>query len=106
MLTLVDLYNEQSVKYLIPVGAEDVALLAPPLAFRYAQPGDSFHDLAGDHEIDDPPKPGEVVLADAAHVLCRRWNWRQDARSRIRPETRDATSSAPTGIRYLTDSAL
>ena len=30
-------------------------------------------------------RPGEVVYADAAHVLCRRWNWRQDARSLITP---------------------
>ena len=29
----------------------------------------------------DPPKEGEVVYADARHVLCRRWNWRQDART-------------------------
>lgn len=109
VLPLVDLYNALSVKYLIPVGADDVASLAPPLAFRYALPGDSFHDLAGDHEIDDPPKPGEVVLADAAHVLCRRWNWRQDARSRIRPETRAATlvlqTLAPDGEARLTAAA-
>jgi DNA/RNA-binding domain of Phe-tRNA-synthetase-like protein len=37
-----------------------------------------------------PPKPGEVVFADAEKVLCRRWNWRQDARSLIRPDTRRA----------------
>jgi len=23
------------------------------------------------------PETGEVVYADAAHVLCRRWNWRR-----------------------------
>ena len=33
---------------------------------------------------------GEVVYADAAHVLCRRWNWRQDARTLITPATRRA----------------
>jgi len=38
----------------------------------------------------EAPKPGEVVYGDADHVLCRRWNWRQDARSIIRPETRRA----------------
>jgi DNA/RNA-binding domain of Phe-tRNA-synthetase-like protein len=46
-------------------------------------------DEAG-HPLSDPPKPGEVVYADAEKVLCRRWNWRQDARSVIRPETRRA----------------
>ena len=88
---LVDLYNALSVKYRIPAGADDLAALTPPLAFRYAKPGDGFRDLAGDPHSDDPPKPGEVVLADASHVLCRRWNWRQDVRSRIQPATTDAT---------------
>ena len=91
VLPLVDLYNALSVKYRVPAGADDLAALTPPLAFRYAAPGDGFRDLAGDPDSDDPPKPGEVVLADAAHVLCRRWNWRQDARSRIQPSTTDAT---------------
>ncbi len=91
VLPLVDLYNALSVKYRIPAGADDLAALTPPLAFRYARPGDGFRDLAGDADSDDPPKAGEVVLADAAHVLCRRWNWRQDARSRIQESTVDAT---------------
>ena len=65
VLPLVDLYNALSVKYRIPAGADDLAALRPPLAFRYARMGDGFHDLAGDAEVDDPPKPGEVVLADA-----------------------------------------
>ncbi len=88
---LVDLYNALSVKYRVPAGADDLACLTPPIAFRYARPGDSFLDLARDPPVDDPPFAGEVVLADAGKVLCRRWNWRQDARSRIRPETADAT---------------
>ena len=41
-------------------------------------------------EAPEAPKPGEVVYADAAHVLCRRWNWRQDARTLITPATRRA----------------
>ena len=40
-----------------------------------------------DSEEPEAPKAGEVVYADAAHVLCRRWNWRQDARSLITPAT-------------------
>ncbi len=109
VLPLVDLYNALSVKYRIPAGADDLAALTPPLAFRYCLPGDGFRDLAGDADSDDPPKPGEVVLADAAHVLCRRWNWRQDARSRIQPTTVDATlvlqTLSPDGEDRLTRAA-
>ena len=109
VLPLVDLYNALSVKYRMPAGADDLAALTPPLAFRYAAPGDGFRDLAGDPDSDDPPKPGEVVLADARHVLCRRWNWRQDARSRIQPATTDATlvlqTLADGGAERLTQAA-
>ena len=90
---LVDLYNALSVKYRVPAGADDLANLAPPLAFRYARLGDSFLDLAQDPPADDPPFDGEVVLADRKKVLCRRWNWRQDARSRT-VSRRDCQTSA------------
>ena len=90
VLPLVDLYNALSVKHLVPVGADDAEMLMPPLAFRFARPGDGFLDLARDPPENDPPAAGEVVYADSEKCLCRRWNWRQDARSRIRPGTRDA----------------
>jgi DNA/RNA-binding domain of Phe-tRNA-synthetase-like protein len=85
----VDLYNAVSLQQLLPLGADDLDRVTPPLSFRYAREGDSFVDMADAEESGEPdaPKPGEVVYADSAHVLCRRWNWRQDARSIIRPET-------------------
>jgi DNA/RNA-binding domain of Phe-tRNA-synthetase-like protein len=88
----VDLYNAVSLAHVLPLGADDLDHVTPPLCFRYAREGDSFVDMADAEEGAEPeaPKVGEVVYADAAHVLCRRWNWRQDARSIIRPETRRA----------------
>ncbi len=84
---LVDLYNAVSVRHRLPVGADDLARVTPPLAFRFAREGDSFVALGDPAATPDPPKPGEVVYADAAKCLCRRWNWYQDARSAIRPDT-------------------
>ena len=89
--TLVDAYNAISVAHHTPAGADDLDLLAPPLAYRYARDGDTFFTLGEGALAPDPPEPGEVVYADTAHVLCRRWNWRQDARSAIRTETRRVT---------------
>ena len=83
----VDLYNAVSLAHVLPLGADDLNLVTPPLAFRYAREGDSFVDMAEEGDAPEAPKPGEVVYADAAHVLCRRWNWRQDARSLITPQT-------------------
>jgi DNA/RNA-binding domain of Phe-tRNA-synthetase-like protein len=90
--TFVDLYNAVSLAHVLPLGADDLDRITPPLSFRYAREGDIFVDMAEAEEGDEPeaPKPGEVVYADAVHVLCRRWNWRQDARSIIRQETRRA----------------
>ena len=86
----VDLYNAVSLAHVLPLGADDLDKVTPPFAFRYAREGDSFVDMAETGEEPEAPKPGEVVYADAAHVLCRRWNWRQDARSLITPATRRA----------------
>ncbi|MCP8937162.1 phenylalanine--tRNA ligase beta subunit-related protein [Alsobacter sp. SYSU M60028] len=88
----VDAYNAVSLAHVLCVGADDVDRIEPPLAFRYSRPGDSFVDMAAEpgEDPNDPPKPGEVVYADARHVLCRRWNWRQDARTLVTPQTTGA----------------
>jgi DNA/RNA-binding domain of Phe-tRNA-synthetase-like protein len=88
---LVDAYNAISVAFRLPACADDLDLLKPPLAYRYAREGDTFFTLGEDALAPDPPELGEVVYADTAHILCRRWNWRQDARSAIRPQTRRIT---------------
>ena len=88
----VDLYNAVSLAPVLPLGADDLAKVPAPLAFRFARETDTFVDMAAEEGEDgSAPKPGEVVYADdAGKVLCRRWNWRQDARSLITPETRRA----------------
>lgn len=90
--TFVDIYNAISLQHGFCIGADDLDRIAPPVAFRFSRPGDSFLDMGAEAGGDpsDPPKDGEVVLADTRHVLCRRWNWRQDMRSAITPDTRRA----------------
>jgi DNA/RNA-binding domain of Phe-tRNA-synthetase-like protein len=77
----VDLYNAVSLAHVLPLGADDLDHVVPPLAFRYARDDDSFVDMSDASEEGgaepEAPKPGEVVYADAMKVLCRRWNWRQ-----------------------------
>ncbi|HEX2216451.1 MAG TPA: phenylalanine--tRNA ligase beta subunit-related protein [Xanthobacteraceae bacterium] len=93
--SFVDLYNAVSLQHVLPLGADDLDKVSPPLAFRYARENDSFVDMASNErdavgengDVAEAPKAGEVVYADTANVLCRRWNWRQDARSLITPQT-------------------
>lgn len=86
--TFVDAYNLVSLSHVLPLGADDFDKVTGDIAFRHARPDDSFRDMAAEEDGDDRPKDGEVVYADAEKVLCRRWNWRQDARSLVTPETR------------------
>ena len=44
--TFVDLYNAVSLAHVLPLGADDLGEVAPPFAFRYARPDDSFVDMA------------------------------------------------------------
>jgi DNA/RNA-binding domain of Phe-tRNA-synthetase-like protein len=87
---LVDTYNLISLRYRMPVGADDLENVVSPLRFRYARPGDTFIAPGDETREPDPPAPGEVVYADAEKLLCRRWNWYQDARSPISAATTSA----------------
>jgi DNA/RNA-binding domain of Phe-tRNA-synthetase-like protein len=89
--SFVDVYNAVSLRHVLPAGADDLDHVVGNLAFRYSRPDDSFVDMAGGEGaaagVTDPPKDGEVVYADDEKVLCRRWNWRQDARSLVTTAT-------------------
>jgi DNA/RNA-binding domain of Phe-tRNA-synthetase-like protein len=90
----VDAYNCVSLTHVLPAGADDLDRVKGDIAFRYSRAGDEFLDMGALDEagrpLADPPKAGEVVYADAEKVLCRRWNWRQDARSGIQTATQRA----------------
>ena len=55
------------------------------LHLRLARGDEAFRPLGA--EADEPPEPGEVVYADDAKVLCRRWSWRQGEASKISAAT-------------------
>jgi len=93
---LVDAYNAVSALYRMPIGADDLDRVEPPLAFRYARATDTFIALGDPAATPDPPHAGEVVYADAEKCLCRRWNWYQDARSAVGPPTARAVLTVQT----------
>lgn len=86
----VDLYNAVSLAHVLCLGADDLDKVEGDLAIRFARAGDHFIDMAPLEGLppEQPPKEGEVVYAAGAHVLCRRWNWRQDARTIVGEDTR------------------
>src|SRR5579871_5994751 len=51
--TLVDAYNLISLRYRVPVGADDLEKVVSPLGFRYARPGDTFIALGDETQEPD-----------------------------------------------------
>lgn len=84
---VVDLYNAVSVRYVIPVGGENMnAYVGHPRLLRAA--GTETFDTTKDGEpILEAVPAGEVVWADDRGATCRRWNWRQGVRTRIDLQT-------------------
>ncbi|GAA3474210.1 B3/B4 domain-containing protein [Nonomuraea roseola] len=81
---VVDAYNAISVKHVLPIGGEDLARYQGPARLVRAVGDEPSEEALG------VPEPGEVVWRDDLGVTCRRWNWRQVARTRITEETTDA----------------
>ena len=87
---ITDVYNAVSVAHLLPLGGEDrTTSVGPPRLIR-AVGSEPFDTTAGGEPVVEHPEPGEVVWCDEKGVTCRRWNWRQGARTRITTDTTDA----------------
>jgi DNA/RNA-binding domain of Phe-tRNA-synthetase-like protein len=83
---LVDLYNAVSLRHLVPVGGEDLAAVDGDVELRFAGEAEAAVRLLGEPEP-RPPKPGEVIYADRAGALCRRWNWKEADRTKLTEAT-------------------
>lgn len=86
--TLVDLYNAVSLKYLLPVGGEDLDTCKGDIQLTAATGGEPFTPLG--ETAPDPPLPGEFVYRDDEGIICRRLNWREGLRTCLTEKTRNA----------------
>jgi DNA/RNA-binding domain of Phe-tRNA-synthetase-like protein len=86
---LVDLYNTVSLRFLVPVGGEDLDRTQGDIRLTVAGEGEAPVRLLGEPE-ERPPYPGEVIYKDDLGAICRRWNWKEADRTKLTPETRRA----------------
>jgi DNA/RNA-binding domain of Phe-tRNA-synthetase-like protein len=84
---IVDIYNYVCLKYMVPVGGDDLAKVDGDIVLRFAQ-GDEVFTPLGFDEVQTARK-GEVIYADQNKVLCRRWNWRESEKTKMTEQTRD-----------------
>jgi DNA/RNA-binding domain of Phe-tRNA-synthetase-like protein len=80
----VDAYNKVSVKHALPIGGEDLDKYVGTARLVRATGDEASEESLGQ------PEPGEVIWRDDVGVTCRRWNWRQVARTRLTEETTNA----------------
>jgi DNA/RNA-binding domain of Phe-tRNA-synthetase-like protein len=87
---LTDIYNAVSVTSLLPIGGEDSQGYVGVPRLVIATGSETFDTVADGQPLAQHPEPGEPVWRDDRGVTCRRWNWRQCVRTRLRGTTTDA----------------
>ena len=79
----VDIYNQVSVDFGIPIGGEDIAKYKGMPVLKISDGTEPFKIKQSGETVIDYPKPEEVIWCDDEGVTCRRWNWRQGPRTAI-----------------------
>lgn len=74
---------------MLPAGGEDLDKLQGNLVLTYAADNEQPVVVLG-RDKSQSPFPGEVIYKDNAGTVCRRWNWREVARTRLTKTTENA----------------
>lgn len=85
--SLVNAYNAVSLRYAIPIGAENIDAYAGTPRLVRARGEEPFETVQNGAPFTDTAEPGEVIWRDERGVTCRRWNWRQSSRTQVDDET-------------------
>jgi DNA/RNA-binding domain of Phe-tRNA-synthetase-like protein len=86
---LVSLYNTISLRYILPVGGEDLDKITGDVLLTRAGNDEPAMILLGEKEA-RTPHPGEIIYKDDVGAICRRWNWKEADRTKLTRETRNA----------------
>lgn len=85
---LVDLYNYFSLKYLLPIGGEDLDWLCGDLHLTFTKGGEPFRAI-GSIDVEKAAE-GEAAYMDDAGITCRHWNYRECERTKFTEKTVNA----------------
>jgi DNA/RNA-binding domain of Phe-tRNA-synthetase-like protein len=81
----VDAYNAVSLRHLVPMGGFDLDRVVGDIVLRYSEGGEEFIPLGP--AATEETYPREVVYADDARILTRRWNYRDCDETKITVDT-------------------
>lgn len=82
---VVDLYNEISLKYLVPMGGHAITPIEGDISLCFAEGNETFIPMDGGEP--ENIEKGEVVYKDEKEVLTRRWVWRQCNKDKVTVDT-------------------
>ena len=81
----VDIANSISLKYALPIGAEDRDKIDGDIHLGIMKGGEYFLPIGSDKE--EPPLEGEIAYFDNSGVICRCLNWRDGVRTEVNDNT-------------------
>ncbi|MBP9770543.1 arginine--tRNA ligase [Candidatus Gracilibacteria bacterium] len=85
---LVDIYNYFSLKYVLPIGGEDLDWLCGDLNLTFTKGGEPFRPI-GSIEVDQAQE-GEAAYMDNGGITCKYWNYRECERTKFTAKTVNA----------------
>lgn len=85
---LVDIYNYFSLKFMLPIGGEDLDWLCGDLRLTFTKGGEPFRPIAS-IEV-EKAEEGEAAYMDNGGITCRYWNYRECERTKFTPKTVNA----------------
>lgn len=85
---LVDIYNAASLRFGLPIGAEDSDTFRGDLKLTITNGGDEFYLIGED--FNRPTLSGELAYVDDVGAVCRYFNWRDGKRTMITDNTQNA----------------
>lgn len=86
---LVSIYNIISLRYVLPLGGEDMDKVVGDVFLTRAGNAEPAVCLLGEKEA-RPPHTGEIIYKDDLGAICRRWNWKEADRTKLTEDTRNA----------------
>ena len=86
---LVSLYNTISLKYILPIGGEDLDKIVGDILLTQAGAEEPAIVLLGEKEA-RAPRAGEIIYTDEVGAICRRWNWKEADRTKLTADTKNA----------------
>jgi DNA/RNA-binding domain of Phe-tRNA-synthetase-like protein len=100
----VDSYLITEAFHCLPIGGYDMSRISGDITLRFSSGKEQFQGI-GSSDF-EPTDSGEVLYADSARVLTRRWNYKDCDYAKITPETKQLVLFVEGPLAVIPDDAI